>query len=68
MNIRTRRAQRGFGDGAGGVVRVLAGPQGYAPATTLGEHYGAITAANLQIAHTQLETGRAVDKIVLEEF
>ena len=36
--------------------------------TTLGEHYGAITAANLQKAHRQLETGRAVGKIVLEGF
>ncbi|MEQ5193834.1 zinc-binding alcohol dehydrogenase family protein [Klebsiella sp. CTHL.F3a] len=36
--------------------------------TTLGEHYGAITAANLQKAHAQLETGRSVGKIVLEDF
>ncbi|UAK19241.1 zinc-binding alcohol dehydrogenase family protein [Kluyvera sp. CRP] len=36
--------------------------------TTLGEHYGAITAENLQKAHAQLETGRAVGKIVLEGF
>ena len=36
--------------------------------TTLGEHYGAITAENLQEAHVQLETGRAVGKIVLEGF
>lgn len=36
--------------------------------TTLGEHYGAITADNLQKAHAQLETGRAVGKIVLEGF
>ncbi|MGU9867010.1 zinc-binding alcohol dehydrogenase family protein [Kluyvera ascorbata] len=36
--------------------------------TTLGEHYGAITAENLRKAHTQLETGRAVGKIVLEGF
>ncbi|MRS91103.1 zinc-binding alcohol dehydrogenase family protein [Enterobacteriaceae bacterium RIT714] len=36
--------------------------------TTLGEHYGTITAANLQKAHAQLETGRAVGKIVLEGF
>lgn len=36
--------------------------------STLGEHYGAITAANLQKAHAQLETGRAVGKIVLEGF
>jgi len=37
-------------------------------ATTLGEHYGTITAANVQKAHAQLETGRAVGKIVLEGF
>ncbi|MEW5561132.1 zinc-binding alcohol dehydrogenase family protein [Enterobacter asburiae] len=36
--------------------------------TTLGEHYGTISAENLQKAHTQLETGRAVGKIVLEGF
>ncbi len=36
--------------------------------TTLGEHYGTITAANVQKAHAQLETGRAVGKIVLEGF
>lgn len=36
--------------------------------TTLGEHYGEITAENLQKAHVQLETGRAVGKIVLEGF
>ena len=36
--------------------------------TTLGEHYGPINASNLQKAHTQLETGRAVGKIVLEGF
>ena len=36
--------------------------------TTLGEHYGAITAANVQKAHAQLETGRAVGKIALEGF
>ncbi|WP_052284962.1 zinc-binding alcohol dehydrogenase family protein [Kluyvera genomosp. 1] len=36
--------------------------------TTLGEHYGKINAENLQKAHTQLETGRAVGKIVLEGF
>ena len=36
--------------------------------TTLGVHYGAITAANLQKAHAQLETGRSVGKIVLEGF
>ncbi|MFU0922921.1 zinc-binding alcohol dehydrogenase family protein [Kluyvera sichuanensis] len=36
--------------------------------TTLGEHYGAITVENLRKAHAQLETGRAVGKIVLEGF
>ncbi|HAT1621221.1 TPA: zinc-binding alcohol dehydrogenase family protein [Raoultella planticola] len=36
--------------------------------TTLGEHYGPINASNLQKAHTRLETGRAVGKIVLEGF
>lgn len=36
--------------------------------TTLGEHYGTINAENLQKAHAQLETGRAVGKIVLEGF
>ena len=36
--------------------------------TTLGEHYGVINAENLQRAHAQLETGRAVGKIVLEGF
>lgn len=36
--------------------------------TTLSEHYGTITAANLQKAHAPLETRRAVDKIVLEGF
>lgn len=36
--------------------------------TTLGQHYGVINAENLQKAHAQLETGRAVGKIVLEGF
>lgn len=36
--------------------------------TTLGEHYGKISAANLQKAHARIETGRAVGKIVLEGF
>lgn len=36
--------------------------------TTLGEHYGTITAENVRKAHAQLETGRAVGKIVLEGF
>lgn len=36
--------------------------------TTLGEHYGTISADNLRRAHALLETGRAVGKIVLEGF
>lgn len=36
--------------------------------TTLGEHFGAITAANLRKAHALLESQRAVGKIVLEGF
>lgn len=36
--------------------------------TTLGEHYGKISAANLKRAHQLLETNRAVGKIVLEGF
>lgn len=36
--------------------------------TTLGEHFGAISAENLRKAHERLETGRAVGKIVLEGF
>jgi NADPH:quinone reductase-like Zn-dependent oxidoreductase len=36
--------------------------------TTLGEHYGAINAANLRRAHALLESGRAKGKIVLEGF
>ncbi|WP_279045195.1 zinc-binding alcohol dehydrogenase family protein [Cedecea davisae] len=36
--------------------------------TTLGEHYGTISSANLRRAHELLETGRAVGKIVLEGF
>jgi zinc-binding alcohol dehydrogenase family protein len=36
--------------------------------TTLGEHYGKISAENLQKAHAQIETGRSVGKIVLEGF
>ncbi len=36
--------------------------------TTLGEHYGAITAANLKRAHAHIESGRARGKIVLEGF
>ena len=34
--------------------------------TTLGETYGTITAANLERAHTMLESGRSIGKIVLE--
>ena len=36
--------------------------------TTLGEHYGLISAENLRRAHTLIESGRAVGKIVLENF
>lgn len=36
--------------------------------TTLGEHYGAINAANLRKAHALIESQRAVGKIVLEDF
>lgn len=36
--------------------------------TTLGEHFGAINAANLRKAHALLESGRAKGKIVLEGF
>ncbi|WP_288378691.1 zinc-binding alcohol dehydrogenase family protein [uncultured Massilia sp.] len=36
--------------------------------TTLGEHYGRITADNLRRAHALIESGRAVGKIVLEDF
>ncbi|MGE8225365.1 MAG: zinc-binding alcohol dehydrogenase family protein [Stenotrophomonas sp.] len=36
--------------------------------TTLGEHYGAITAANLKRAHAHIESGKAKGKIVLEGF
>ncbi|WP_044173077.1 zinc-binding alcohol dehydrogenase family protein [Phytobacter massiliensis] len=36
--------------------------------TTLGEHYGAINAQNLQKAHQLIESQRAVGKIVLEGF
>lgn len=36
--------------------------------TTLGEHFGAINAANLRKAHALLESQRAVGKIVLEGF
>ena len=36
--------------------------------TTLGEHYGVISAENLRRAHALIESGRAVGKIVLENF
>jgi len=36
--------------------------------TTLGEHYGRISAENLRRAHALIESGRAVGKIVLEDF
>ncbi len=36
--------------------------------TTVGEHFGAINAANLRRAHTLLESGKAKGKIVLEGF
>lgn len=36
--------------------------------TTLGEHLGAINAANLRKAHAMLESGRARGKLVLEGF
>jgi len=36
--------------------------------TTVGEHFGAINAANLRRAHALLESGKAKGKIVLEGF
>ena len=36
--------------------------------TTVGAHYGAICAANLRRAHHDIESGRAIGKIVLEGF
>ena len=36
--------------------------------TTLGQHYGRISADNLRRAHAHIESGRAVGKIVLEHF
>jgi zinc-binding alcohol dehydrogenase family protein len=36
--------------------------------TTVGEHFGAINAANLRRAHAHLESGQARGKIVLEGF
>ncbi len=41
--------------------------QGYIQ-TTLGQHMGAINAANLRAAHEALEAGSAIGKIVLEGF
>ncbi|MCL1113643.1 zinc-binding alcohol dehydrogenase family protein [Shewanella basaltis] len=41
--------------------------QGYLK-TTLGQHMGEINAANLRAAHSELEAGRAIGKIVLEGF
>lgn len=37
-------------------------------ATTLGEHFGTINAANLRRAHALIESNRAIGKIVLENF
>ena len=36
--------------------------------TTLGEHFGSITAANPKRAHTLLQSGKARGKIVLKGF
>jgi len=36
--------------------------------TTLGEHYGLISADNLERAHASLESGKSIGKIVLEGF
>ena len=36
--------------------------------TTVGEHFGAITAANMRRAHALIESGKARGKIVLEGF
>lgn len=36
--------------------------------TTAGKNLGTINAANLKAAHEELETGRAIGKIVLEDF
>ncbi|MFC0133133.1 NADPH:quinone reductase [Massilia eurypsychrophila] len=36
--------------------------------TTLGEHFGLISAENLRKAHALIQSGRAVGKIVLENF
>ncbi|MEH6812124.1 MAG: zinc-binding alcohol dehydrogenase family protein [Motiliproteus sp.] len=36
--------------------------------TTLGEHYGVINADNLKRAHLNIESGKAIGKVVLEGF
>ena len=36
--------------------------------TTVGEHFGAINAANMRRAHALIESGKARGKIVLEGF
>lgn len=36
--------------------------------TTVGEHFGAINAANMRRAHAVVESGKARGKIVLEVF
>ncbi len=41
--------------------------QGYIK-TTVGKHLGTINAANLRIAHAELEAGKSIGKIVLEGF
>ncbi|KAA3621360.1 MAG: zinc-binding alcohol dehydrogenase family protein [Proteobacteria bacterium] len=41
--------------------------QGYIE-TTMGRNLGAITASNLKTAHSELESGRSIGKIVLEGF
>ncbi|TRX52746.1 zinc-binding alcohol dehydrogenase family protein [Thalassomonas sp. M1454] len=41
--------------------------QGYIK-TTVGKHLGTINAENLQAAHKELESGKSIGKIVLEDF
>jgi NADPH:quinone reductase-like Zn-dependent oxidoreductase len=48
--------------------RVAAMVEDDALTTTLGEHFGAINAANLRRAHALIESNRAIGKIVLENF
>jgi len=48
--------------------RVAAMIEDGALTTTLGEHFGAINAANLRRAHALIESNRAIGKIVLENF